>query len=116
MANPLARVPGVGTVSISGAPQREVNVYCDPNQLDAYNLSVETISSIISAANRNTPGGTFDVGGNTYSLRVEGEFKDPKEMENIVVGTHNGASVYLDRKSTRLNSSHSDRSRMPSSA
>ncbi len=71
------------------------NVYCDPNKLDAYNLSVETISSIISAENRNTPGGTFDVGSNTYSLRVEGEFKDPKEMENIVVGTHNGASVYL---------------------
>lgn len=95
VANPLARVPGVGTVSISGAPKREVNVYCDPNKLDAYNLSVETISSIISAENRNTPGGTFDVGSNTYSLRVEGEFKDPKEMENIVVGTHNGASVYL---------------------
>lgn len=35
------------------------------------------------------------MGSNTYSLRVEGEFKDPKEMENIVVGTHNGASVYL---------------------
>ncbi len=75
--------------------KREVNVYCDPNKLDAYNLSVETISSIISAENRNTPGGTFDVGSNTYSLRVEGEFKDPNEMENIVVGTHNGASVYL---------------------
>ena len=41
VANPLARVPGVGTVSISGAPKREVNVYCDPNKLDAYNLSVE---------------------------------------------------------------------------
>ena len=44
---------------------------------------------------KNTPGGTFDVGSNTYSLRVEGEFKDPREMADIVVGTHNGASVYL---------------------
>ena len=96
VVNPLARVPGVGTVShFCGAPKREVNVYCDPNKLDAYNLSVETISSIISAENRNTPGGNFDIGSNTYSLRVEGEFEDPKEMENIVVGTHNGASVYL---------------------
>ena len=104
IVNPLARVPGVGTVSISGAPKREVNVYCDPNKLDAYNLSVETISSIISAENRNTPGGTFDVGNNTYSLRVEGEFKDPKEMENIVVGTHNGASVYLRDVATVVDS------------
>ena len=48
VVNPLARVPGVGTVSIAGAPKREVNVYCDPNKLDAYNLTIETISSIIS--------------------------------------------------------------------
>ncbi len=95
VANPLARVPGVGTVSISGAPEREINIYCDPNKLDAYNLSIETISSIISAENRNMPGGTFDIGSDTYSLRVEGEFDDPKEMENIIVGTYNGAAVYL---------------------
>ena len=44
VANPLARVPGVGTVSVVGAPKREINVYCDPNKLDAYNLTVETIS------------------------------------------------------------------------
>ena len=95
VVNPLARIPGVGTVSISGAPKREINVYCDPNKLEAYDLSVETISSVIGAENKNVPGGTFDIGNSTYSLRVEVEFSDPKQMENIVVGTHNGASVYL---------------------
>jgi HAE1 family hydrophobic/amphiphilic exporter-1 len=44
VVNPLARVPGVGSVSIVGAPEREINVYCDPNKLDAYNLTIETIS------------------------------------------------------------------------
>lgn len=95
VVNPLARIPGVGTVSISGAPQREINIYCDPNKLEAYGLSVESISTAISNENRNVPGGTFDVGNSTYSLRVEGEFKDPQEMANIIVGTHNGAAVYL---------------------
>jgi HAE1 family hydrophobic/amphiphilic exporter-1 len=95
VANPLARISGVGTVSISGAPQREIEVYCDPNKLEAYNLSVETISSIIGAENKNVPGGSFDVGNETYSLRVEGEFKDSHEMENIVVGSYNGANVFL---------------------
>ena len=104
VVNPLARVPGVGTVSIAGAPQREINVYCDPNKLDAYNLSIETISGIISAENRNMPGGTFDMGSDTYSLRVEGEFDDPKEMENIIVGSHNGAAVYLRDVATVVDS------------
>ncbi len=95
VVNPLARVPGVGTVSIAGAPEREINVYCDPNKLDAYNLTIETISSIIGAENRNIPGGNFDIGSDTYSLRVEGEFDDPKEMEDIIVGTSNGVAIYL---------------------
>ena len=95
VANPLARIPGVGSVSIAGAPQREVNVYCDPNRLEAYGLTVESISALIGGENRNIPGGTFDVGNSTYALRVEGEFVDPMEMENLVVGSRNGANIYL---------------------
>ena len=30
VANPLARINGVGSVSITGAPQREIQVYVDP--------------------------------------------------------------------------------------
>ncbi|MCQ2193413.1 MAG: efflux RND transporter permease subunit [Paludibacteraceae bacterium] len=95
VANPLARVKGVGTVSITGAPKREIHVYVDPVKLEAYGLSVETIASLIGAENKNIPGGTFDIGTQTYSLRVEGEFKDAKEMEKIVVGSRNGALIHL---------------------
>ena len=95
VVNPLARIPGVGTVSISGAPQREIQVYCDPNKLEAYNLTIESISSIIGAENKNIPGGNFDIGSETYALRVEGEFDDSRQLADVVVGTHNGANVFL---------------------
>lgn len=95
VANPLARIPGVGSVSIAGAPKREIQVYCDPNKLEAYNLTIETISSIIGAENRNIPGGNFDIGNETYPLRVQGEFQDSRQLEDIVVGYSQGASVYL---------------------
>ena len=95
VVNPLARVDGVGSVSISGAPKREIHVYCDPKKLEAYNLSVEQISSLISAENRNTPGGAFDVGSNTYSLRVQGEFDDSRQMAEIPVTSFEGRTVYL---------------------
>ncbi len=95
VANPLARISGVGAVSINGAPKRQIQVYCDPTKLEAYNLTIETIGAIIGAENRNIPGGSFDIGNETYALRVEGEFKDAREMESIVVGTVGGANVYL---------------------
>ena len=95
VANPLARISGVGSVSISGAPKREIHVYVDPVRLEAYNLTVEQIGSIIGAENRNIPGGSFDIGSDTYSLRVQGEFGASEEMRDIVVGTHNGRAIYL---------------------
>ncbi|MDE6340370.1 MAG: efflux RND transporter permease subunit, partial [Muribaculaceae bacterium] len=96
VTNPLARVDGVGSVSISGAPKREIHVYVDPNRLEAYNLSVEQISSVIGAENRNVPGGSFDIGSNTYALRVQGEFDDTSQLAKIPVGSFQGKIVYLN--------------------
>lgn len=95
VANPLARVDGVGTVSISGAPKREVHVYVDPARLEAYNLSVEQVSNVIGAENRNVPGGSFDIGSNTYALRVQGEFESTSQLKDIPVGSYAGKIVYL---------------------
>ncbi len=95
VVNPLARISGVGSVSISGAPKREIHIYVDPTRLEAYNLSIETISAIVAAENRNIPGGSFDIGSDTYALRVQGEFASPEELKNIVVGSVNGRNVYL---------------------
>lgn len=95
VANPLARIGGVGTVSVSGAPQREITVYCDPYKLEAYNIPIETIAGVIGAENRNTPAGQIDVGSNTYSLRVQKEFASADEMSSLVIGVHNGSPVHL---------------------
>ena len=95
VANPLARINGVGSVSIAGAPVREINIYMDPQKMEAYGLSPLQVSSAISAENRNITNGTVDVGTQTYTVRVEGEFKDPSEMNNVVVGSKNGTNVYL---------------------
>ena len=95
LVTPLGRVKGVGTVSVSGAPEREIHVYCDPNKLEAYGLSVSGISQIIAAENRNVPSGSIDIGAESFTLRVEKEFKDPSELLDIVVSTRNGQTVYL---------------------
>ena len=95
VSTPLARVPGVGTVSVSGAPSREIQVYCDPSKLQAYGLSISSIASVISAENRNLPSGNIDIGSDTYTLRVHKEFSDPSELLDVVVGVAGGRAVYL---------------------
>jgi len=95
VANPLARIDGVGSVSISGAPKREIHVYVDPARIEAYDIPIETISAIIAAENRNVPGGSFDIGSDTYSLRVQGEFTSSDQLADIVIGSRDGRNVYL---------------------
>lgn len=95
VANPLNRINGVGSVSISGAPQREIIIDCDPTKLEAYNLSVEQIGSVIAKENVSTPGGNIDIGSQTYSLRIEGEMKESRELEDVVVANYGGKSIFL---------------------
>ena len=95
VTTPLARVDGVGTVTVIGAPDREIQIYCDPAKLEAYGLSIAGISSVIAAENRNVPSGNIDIGTETYSLRVEKEFSDPREILDVVVGYSGGSAVYL---------------------
>ena len=109
VATPLARVNGVGTVSVSGAPKREIQVFCDPSKLEAYGLSVATISQLIAAENRNVPSGNIDIGSETYTLRVQKEFDDPSELMDIVVGNSGGRTVYL-RDVARINDGLEERS------
>ena len=109
VANPLARVDGVGSVSIAGAPKREVHIYLDPLRMEAYNLSVETIASLIGAENRNIPGGTFDIGNETYPLRVQGEFTDPQQMGAMVVGMSPSGGVVHLRDVARIDDSLEER-------
>ena len=95
IAAPLNRIPGVGTVSISGAPQREVQVNVFPEKLEAYNIPLEQIAQIIAAENVNIPAGDLNVGSQNYMLRLQGEIAESNELNNMVIGNSQGQSIYL---------------------
>ncbi|GHT52608.1 multidrug transporter AcrB [Bacteroidia bacterium] len=115
VANPLNRVSGVGAVSISGAPQRQIQVEVSPDKMEAYNLTVEKIANVINTENLNVPAGSFDVGTNTYSLRIEGELKRSDDLLSLVLGSQNGQNIYLkdvatikDALQTRIQESYTN--------
>ncbi len=95
VASSLSRIKGVGTVAIGGAFEREIQVYCDPYKLEAYNLTVEGIAATIAYENRNTPGGNLDIGSETLTIRMEGEFDDPRQLKDIIVGHFQGRNIFL---------------------
>ena len=94
VVNPLARIPGVGPSPSVVHRNVRFRYIATPTNWKAYHLTIETISSIIEPRIEH-PGGNFDIGSETYALRVEGEFDDSRQLADVVVGTHNGANVFL---------------------
>ena len=93
--NPLNRIEGIGSVNLIGAPKRRIYVEADPVRLQAYNMTVEQIGNAIQAENMNLPSGNIKMGLMDYQLRVEGEFRESYELNDLVIGHFQGATVYL---------------------
>ena len=94
--NVLNRIDGIGNLSLSGAPERYIYIDLDPKKLDAYNLSLETVGNAIGNNNLNLASGSVKMGKEQYQLRVQGEYVESSEINNIVVTTTaNGSQVYV---------------------
>jgi HAE1 family hydrophobic/amphiphilic exporter-1 len=95
VANPLKRVDGIGSISVVGAPERFVYINVDPKKLDATGMTMEQVTGAIAANNMDMPSGSMKIGKESYQVRVEGEFNESDEINDIVIGTFNGASVFV---------------------
>ena len=83
----LNRINGIGTVSVSGAPDRYVYIDIDQAKLDAYNLTLEQVATAISVNNLNLSSGTVKMDRQQYQMQVRGEYGQSSEIADIVVST-----------------------------
>ena len=95
MVNELNRINGIGSVAVIGAREREVQVNVDPQKMEAYGLTVETIGSLIAAENVNVPAGSLDLGNQTFNLKSDLEFDDSRELQDIIISNVGGRTIRL---------------------
>ena len=95
MSPALKRIAGVGTVSISGGLQRQINIDVDRQKLEAYHLSMNQINLGLQAANLSLPAGDIKSGTLNYGIRVPGEYNRVGEIGKTIIGSFNGRNIYL---------------------
>ena len=100
MVNELNRVNGIGSVAVIGAQQREVQVNVDPNKLEAYGLTIESLGQLIASENINVPAGTLDLGDQVFNLKSDLQFDDSRVLRDIVVSNRGGRTVMLSDVAT----------------
>ncbi len=95
VSDPLKQLPGVGTVQLQGALERQINVWLDRQRLEGYGLSPAEILNVLERENVTQPVGNIKTGLTDYLLRLPGEFSSPDEINTLIIGTRQGKPVYL---------------------
>ena len=91
----IEAIPAVLRVDLRGGLEREVKVEVNLAKLQYYNVSFDDVLSAIRQENVNIPGGSIDVNGVNYLVRVDGEFDDPSVVGDLVITTVGGRPIYV---------------------
>jgi len=95
LVDPLKRLSGVGSAALMTPLHRQVNVDVDRERLASYGLTPQDVVHAIIKENKDTSAGDVKMGLTDYLVRVPGEFKSVKPMEQIVLTSRNGSIVRL---------------------
>jgi multidrug efflux pump len=90
----IEEIPEVKKVDILGVDDKEVEIAVDIFKMTAAQVSFDDIQNAVKYENMTLSGGNLTSQGSRNNIRIVGEIKDPKELENVIV-KHNGGPVYL---------------------
>ncbi|WP_040252342.1 efflux RND transporter permease subunit [Psychroserpens mesophilus] len=82
-------------VDIRGAQEKEVEVAVDIYKMMAAQVSFSDIINAINNENMTMSAGNLISSGQRRTIRILGEIEDPKELEDFVVKSEKGNSIYL---------------------
>ncbi|MGE5342318.1 MAG: efflux RND transporter permease subunit [Candidatus Omnitrophota bacterium] len=81
----LEQLSGVSRVEIRGGDEQEISVEVDPEKIKNIGVSLDDVVMAINQDNVIRSSGTVKKDKLRFILKVEGEFKDPRDIETIVV-------------------------------
>ena len=90
----IEEISEVKKVDILGVDDKEVEIAIDIFKMTAAQVSFDDIQNAVKYENMTLSGGNLISQGSRNNIRIIGEIKDPKELEDIIVKHFNG-SVYL---------------------
>ncbi|MEM8898179.1 MAG: efflux RND transporter permease subunit [Bacteroidota bacterium] len=80
---------------IVGTREREIQVNVDLFKMQANRITMNDIEQAISGENVIISGGELDVSQQKIAIRVNGEFQDVREVQNLLIRSGQGDVAYL---------------------
>lgn len=82
-------------VDIIGGLEREIQINVDLYKMTNSGITLMDIENAVQRENLNVSGGEVRVDKMRRNLRVAGEFRDPKKIEDMVIRSFTGTTVFL---------------------
>lgn len=91
----LNTVSGVGSITVYGSQDREIQIKLDKDKLAAYNLTTDQVVASLRSDNIDSPSGKVSDNSQEITLRTFGSIKKVDDFNNILVAARNGVEIRL---------------------
>lgn len=91
----LRTVPGVTEVNSFGGLVKQYQVIVNPDRITSYKLTLQQVFEALEKNNSNSSGNFIEHGSEQYIVRGLGLVKDVRDIENIIVDTHEHTPIYV---------------------
>ncbi|WP_254656125.1 efflux RND transporter permease subunit [Ketogulonicigenium vulgare] len=91
----LSMISGVGSASVVGGLDRQVNILLDPDRMNAFGVTASEIIQAVGAENVDISAGEFDDGIEVQSVQIEGRIENQDDFAQIIVARRGGQPVHL---------------------
>lgn len=91
----LLNIQGVGSATVVGGSNPQLNFFVDPDRLRAFGIGMQEVVSAVAAENRDTPAGSAEYGRLSQSIQVEGRVQEAEGFLDIVVAQRGGRAIVL---------------------
>ncbi len=93
----LENVRGVGAVNLVGATKREINIYLNPQALEAFGVTPDQVAQAVRNENQDLPVGSIRSLAQERVVQIDARMQRPEDFGKIIVARKNGAPVRLDQ-------------------
>ncbi|RYF30755.1 MAG: multidrug transporter subunit MdtC, partial [Comamonadaceae bacterium] len=108
VAQKMSQVSGVGLVTLLGGQRPAVRIQANVNALASAGIGLDTLRSVISAANANSAKGSFDGPKRAYTINSNDQLTTPEEYLNLIVAWKNGAPIRMRDVAKVVNSAENN--------
>ncbi len=91
----IEKIPEISKVDIRGIQDKEIEISIDLYKMQISKISFEDIAVAIQNENMTVSGGDLLEDGLRRNVRIIGEFKSAKEIEDVIIKQENSNIVYL---------------------